>query len=307
MKDAKLNATQLSTAYGTIVVDMRRMYHECNLVHGDLSEYNLLWHHGRAVIIDVSQSVEHAHPYASDFLRKDASNITEFFQKRHVRTLSTYELFTFITAPNLMGDDYVVNDDKAKVVSDLHMKLRETIHRSDMKKMKIEQSSVNGEARDEGETKRLIDEAVFLQSYIPTSLNEFLNPVAELNRIESGGREKVHEEAIKQMLGLTIQDKDSAYDEDENVDADDDDDDDDNDDDDNNDDSGEDVFVQSVADGKYHRTLPTHSDPEARQAEKDARKEARKIVKQAAAEKRKHKVPKHIKKSAVKKGSKNKK
>ena len=53
LKDAKLNATQLSTAYGTIVVDMRRMYHECNLVHGDLSEHNLCVHHGTAGIIDV--------------------------------------------------------------------------------------------------------------------------------------------------------------------------------------------------------------------------------------------------------------
>ena len=46
------------------------MYHECNLVHGDLSEYNILWHDGRPVIIDVSQSVEHAHPFATEFLRK---------------------------------------------------------------------------------------------------------------------------------------------------------------------------------------------------------------------------------------------
>ena len=57
MKDAKLNVSQLTTAYSTNVIDMRRMYHECNLVHGDLSEYNLLWHRERAVIIDVSQSV----------------------------------------------------------------------------------------------------------------------------------------------------------------------------------------------------------------------------------------------------------
>ena len=140
LKDAKLSLPQLITAYSTIVIDMRRMYHECNLVHGDLSEYNLLWHHGRAIIIDVSQSVgmkdwstlqimiypvsfslfsiiflnhstlnyfpylfvEHAHPYANDFLRKDACNITEFFQKRNVKTLSTYQLFLFITTPTIL-------------------------------------------------------------------------------------------------------------------------------------------------------------------------------------------------------------
>ena len=79
------------------------MYHECNLVHGDLSEYNILWHEDRPVIIDVSQSVEHAHPYANDFLRKDISNITDFFGKKGLRVLSNFELFQFVTDHFLLG------------------------------------------------------------------------------------------------------------------------------------------------------------------------------------------------------------
>ena len=36
------------------------------LLHtGDLSEYNILWHDEKPVIIDVSQSVEHSHPLAT--------------------------------------------------------------------------------------------------------------------------------------------------------------------------------------------------------------------------------------------------
>jgi RIO kinase 1 len=79
------------------------MYHECNLVHGDLSEYNILWHDNRPVIIDVSQSVEHAHPYANDFLRKDISNITDFFGKKGLRVLTNFELFQFVTDHYLLG------------------------------------------------------------------------------------------------------------------------------------------------------------------------------------------------------------
>ena len=34
---------------------MRRLHHCCRLVHGDLSEYNMLYHQGQLFIIDVSQ------------------------------------------------------------------------------------------------------------------------------------------------------------------------------------------------------------------------------------------------------------
>ena len=36
----------------------------CKLVHGDLSEYNVLYLRGKLQVIDVSQSVEHDHPQA---------------------------------------------------------------------------------------------------------------------------------------------------------------------------------------------------------------------------------------------------
>ena len=47
---------------------------------------------------------------------------------------------------------------------------------------------------------------------------------------------------------------------------------------------------------KYNTILPSRDDPKAREAEKVKRKEAAKAAKEAAAEKRKTKIPKHIKK-----------
>ena len=73
---------------------MRVMFHQCHLVHADLSEFNVLYaesflvvfcllvlgcrryHRGDCYLIDVSQSVEHDHPHALEFLRKDCNNIT---------------------------------------------------------------------------------------------------------------------------------------------------------------------------------------------------------------------------------------
>lgn len=61
-------------AYRDCLVNMRVMYQRCKLVHGDLSEYNMLYFKGRLFIIDVSQSVDLDHPNALEFLRRDAAN-----------------------------------------------------------------------------------------------------------------------------------------------------------------------------------------------------------------------------------------
>lgn len=37
---------------------------------------NFRYNNGEIVMIDVSQAVEHEHPYALEFLRKDCTNIT---------------------------------------------------------------------------------------------------------------------------------------------------------------------------------------------------------------------------------------
>ncbi|KAG8009667.1 Serine/threonine-protein kinase RIO3 [Nibea albiflora] len=52
------------------------MYQECNLVHADLSEYNMLWHDGKVWLIDVSQSIEPTHPHGLEFLFRDCRNVS---------------------------------------------------------------------------------------------------------------------------------------------------------------------------------------------------------------------------------------
>ena len=80
-------------------------YHKCKLVHGDLSEYNLLWFKSTLYFIDVSQSVEHDHPHAFEFLRKDCMNVTAFFTKGGVGAMYTQELFDFVIDPTVKDED----------------------------------------------------------------------------------------------------------------------------------------------------------------------------------------------------------
>ncbi|KAI2805960.1 hypothetical protein RDWZM_009400 [Blomia tropicalis] len=101
LKDVNLSDSKFKQLYLECIIIMRRLFNDCHLVHADLSEFNLLYHDSSIYVIDVSQSVEHDHPFALDFLRKDCVNINDFFTKKNVLTMTTKELFDFVTDPNI--------------------------------------------------------------------------------------------------------------------------------------------------------------------------------------------------------------
>lgn len=73
-----------------IVVDIITMVKNAKLVHGDLSEYNILvWpteNDYEIVIIDTGQGVVLDHPSAKDFLSRDIKNIDRYFRSLGVDT-----------------------------------------------------------------------------------------------------------------------------------------------------------------------------------------------------------------------------
>ncbi|MEC7625887.1 MAG: serine protein kinase RIO [Candidatus Thermoplasmatota archaeon] len=56
-------------------------WQKASLVHGDFSPYNILWHDGRASVIDVGQGVVDSHPKAQEFLVRDVTRLVEWGQK----------------------------------------------------------------------------------------------------------------------------------------------------------------------------------------------------------------------------------
>jgi len=74
--------------YKKIIELIKQMYDKAKLVHGDLSEYNIMIPNGYPVIIDFGQAVTTEHPEARTFLERDIENINHYFEGLNVRTQS---------------------------------------------------------------------------------------------------------------------------------------------------------------------------------------------------------------------------
>lgn len=82
--------------YRLLVTYLKRLYQKANIVHGDLSEYNIMMWKGRPVIFDVSQSVSIKHPMADFMLRRDLANLNRFFSRLNVKVIPIEELHDMV-------------------------------------------------------------------------------------------------------------------------------------------------------------------------------------------------------------------
>ncbi|XP_027149889.1 serine/threonine-protein kinase RIO1-like [Coffea eugenioides] len=279
LKDAALSLDKFRECYMEIIMVMRTLYQKCKLVHGDLSEYNILYFEGHLHIIDVSQSVDLDHPHALDFLREDCVHVSDFFRKHDVGVMTIRELFDFIVDPSINDDsvDSYLEEVQQKILARGHV--------------------ISAEEE--------IAESVFMQSYIPKTLDHVKNAEEDVQRLISGAdtgdmyyqtitglkqalsisdsslaERQSHEQVGQPMEDVSLQDENSesassgsrsGTDEDES-------------------DSTDTEELDSSCGGKQ----PTAADRKA------ARKENKKKVKEEKREARKHKVPKAVKKKKKK-------
>jgi len=86
------------TAYQVLREYMRRLY-AAGLVHGDLSEYNVVVWQGELVVIDVGQAVTVHHPNSEEFLRRDCRNVASFITRQGYE-VDADALYDHVTAPD---------------------------------------------------------------------------------------------------------------------------------------------------------------------------------------------------------------
>jgi RIO kinase 1 len=83
------------TAYEVVREYMRRL-HRAGLVHGDLSEYNIVFHEGQLCLLDLGQAVTVHHPNSREFLERDCRNVAAFFTRQGFE-VDPDDLLAFVT------------------------------------------------------------------------------------------------------------------------------------------------------------------------------------------------------------------
>lgn len=78
-----------------LINNIKLLYQEAGLVHGDLSSYNILIQDGEPVIIDISQGMTRDHPISHELLNRDIANIVRDFKKLKVN-ISNEEIKSII-------------------------------------------------------------------------------------------------------------------------------------------------------------------------------------------------------------------
>merc|ERR1712137_930975 len=148
LRNVSLPECKYQEVYLQLIRLMRAMFQEANLVHADLSEYNILYHKGQLWIIDVAQAVEHEHPNCLTFLRRDCANMTKYFTRVGLNNImTTKELFNYII------DIHITNEDEY-----LTKMMEQCANRC---QLSVEES---------------LEEKVFLESFIPRHLDHIADP-----------------------------------------------------------------------------------------------------------------------------------
>lgn len=112
--DLRNGSKRWTTLYRQVLDSVKRLYQQARLVHGDLSEYNILVvpadsvenkvatsqesNELQIVLIDFGQAVDIRHPSSDDLLRRDVVNVLSFFRRQGVATIGVDEALAEIQA-----------------------------------------------------------------------------------------------------------------------------------------------------------------------------------------------------------------
>ncbi|KAL5519802.1 hypothetical protein ACEPAG_1462 [Sanghuangporus baumii] len=197
LKDAGIPESEYRRLYEDLVLTVRRLFHDCRLVHADLSEYNILYHAKSLYIIDVSQSVEHDHPHAFDFLRKDIKNVEDYFSRHGVHTLGLRRAFEFVTQDRAaLSSELDIPTENLENPESALQKERRILSRWISEAETSNTEMVDDEQGGDAEA-HAHEDAVFMQSFIPRRLNDVFDPERDVDIVTRGeGNQLIYADTI---------------------------------------------------------------------------------------------------------------
>lgn len=80
LKDTKVDNPE--EVLDTVLEDIKKLY-ALELVHADISEYNILMNNGIPYLIDFGQAVVLNHPNSREFLERDITNLLAYFNRKY--------------------------------------------------------------------------------------------------------------------------------------------------------------------------------------------------------------------------------
>lgn len=94
LRETELSVEEYAEIYRRVVEGMEVQYRKAELIHGDLSEYNIMCGPDLSVyFIDLSQAVLIHHPRADFYLIRDIRNVNRYFASKGVEVLEDEEFF----------------------------------------------------------------------------------------------------------------------------------------------------------------------------------------------------------------------
>ena len=91
------NVGNPKTLLREILRNVRKTFLKAHLIHGDLSEYNIILQpDGNLLIIDWPQAVKTDHPNAKELLERDIKNVLIFFSRKFNIELTLKEAYEYV-------------------------------------------------------------------------------------------------------------------------------------------------------------------------------------------------------------------
>jgi len=96
LKECTLSMEEAKEIFEEVLNFIKLLYTKAEIVHADLSEFNMMLWNGKCYLIDFGQAVSIKHPLAHEYLIRDLKNVIRFFSENGVEVPEVQEVYEWV-------------------------------------------------------------------------------------------------------------------------------------------------------------------------------------------------------------------